>query len=147
MVAADYASAIALWQRTEGMGLGESDTEAAIGAFLARNPGCSAIALIGAPSRLGRPYALMPTGEAAGVVLCGHDGRRGYLHHLAVAPGYRGRGLAKALIAFCFARLAEVAIQKCNIYVYRENEPGVAFWRHNGWAEPTWKVFQKRVEC
>jgi N-acetylglutamate synthase len=134
MVAADYPRAIDLWQRTEGIGLSESDTETAIGAFLARNPGLSAL-------------ATARSGEVVGFVLCGHDGRRGYLHHLAVALPHRGRGVARALIDFCFARLAAAGIEKCNIFVYRENEDGVAFWRHNGWAEPTWKLFQKRIEA
>ena len=133
MVAADYVRASDLWRRSEGLGLNESDTERAIGAFLERNPGLSAI-------------AVDPSGEAVGVVLCGHDGRRGYLHHLAVARSHRGRGMARALIEFCFVRLAQAEIPKCNIFVYRENEEGVAFWRHNGWAEPTWKIFQKRIE-
>ncbi len=133
MTAGDYARAIALWKQSEGIGLNESDTEEAIGAFLDRNPGMSAL-------------AVTPANSVAGVVLCGHDGRRGYLHHLAVARGHRGQGVARALIDFCFARLADADILKCNIFVYRDNKDGVAFWRHNGWAEPAWKVFQKHVD-
>jgi hypothetical protein len=64
-----YPHVLALWQRTAGVGLGDSDTERATGAFLARNPGMSAVAIVGS--------------EIVGAVLCGHDGRRGYLHHLA----------------------------------------------------------------
>ncbi len=134
MVAADYPRAVDLWQRTKGIGLNESDTESAIGAFLERNPELSAL-------------ATTPTGDVIGVVLCGHDGRRGYLHHLAVARSHRGGGVARSLIEFCFARLADANIPKCNIFVYRENEDGVGFWRHNGWAEQTWKIFQKRVDA
>jgi ribosomal protein S18 acetylase RimI-like enzyme len=37
-------------------------------------------------------------GVILGAVLCGNDGRRGYLHHLAVAAEWRRRGIGKALV-------------------------------------------------
>jgi putative acetyltransferase len=130
--AADYRAARALWETTEGLGLNESDTEEAVTRFLARNPGQSAI-------------AIAPDGAVAGAVLCGHDGRRGYLHHLAVAKPHRGRGLGRRLVAWCFERLAAEGIPRCNVFVYDENGAGRAFWQHEGWREATWKTFQKRV--
>ena len=131
-VAADYHRARALWERTEGMGLNESDTEACVESFLRRNPGLSAI-------------ATTADDELVGAVLCGHDGRRGYLHHLAVAPAYRGQGIGKALVEFCFARLAAAGIPRCNVFVYEDNGDGTKFWLHNGWNEVTWKTLQKRI--
>jgi hypothetical protein len=41
---ADYQHVVALWQRSEGVGLGESDTKEGVAAFLLRNPGLSAVA-------------------------------------------------------------------------------------------------------
>src|ERR1039457_6973520 len=63
----DFDAVIALWRRTEGVGLNESDTRRAITAYLRRNPNLSFVAAQG--------------GRIIGAVLCGHDGRRGYLHH------------------------------------------------------------------
>jgi ribosomal protein S18 acetylase RimI-like enzyme len=133
-IPADYAAARALWERTAGVGLNESDSEAAIASFLDRNPGQSAV-------------ATTANGELIGAVLCGHDGRRGYLHHLAVDETYRGQGGARNLIEFCFARLAADGIPRCNIFVYEENGEGTKFWLHNGWYEATWLTLQKRVEA
>jgi ribosomal protein S18 acetylase RimI-like enzyme len=133
-VVADYQGARALWERTEGMGLNESDTQAAIESFLKRNPGFSAI-------------AIAHDGEVVGAVLCGHDGRRGFLNHLAVAKTRRGQGIARRLMEFCFARLAAAGIPRCNIFVYDENGAGTKFWVHNGWSEVTWKTLQKRVQA
>jgi putative acetyltransferase len=130
--AADYRAARALWERTAGLGLNESDSEAAVARFLRRNPGFSAV-------------ATTPDGAVIGAVLCGHDGRRGFLHHLAVAEAYRGRGVGKRLVEFCFARLAAEAIPRCNVFVYEDNGEGIAFWLHNGWNEVTWKTLQKRL--
>ena len=80
---ADYDEVLALWQKSEGVGLGESDDRAAIAAYLARNPGLSLVAVAGK--------------RTVGAVLCGHDGRRGYLHHLAAASSHRRQGIARAL--------------------------------------------------
>ncbi len=134
MTAADYPQVLALWQRSDGVGLGESDTAQAIAAFLERNPGLSAVAESSA-------------GEIIGAVLCGHDGRRGYLHHLAVSRAHRRQGIAQRLVRYCFSGLARQRIAKCNIFVFRESAESIAFWMHNGWVAPTWQIMQKRVEA
>ena len=129
----DYPSVAALWRQTEGLGLTESDSEEAISLYLQRNPGISAV-------------AVSPTGELLGAVLCGHDGRRGYLHHLAVAPPYRKQGIASRLINWCFERLAIEGIQKCNVFLLSGNESGAAFWEHTGWSRrDDFRVFQKTI--
>jgi N-acetylglutamate synthase len=129
----DYPQVAALWQRSEGVGLSESDTLEGIAAFLLRNPGFSAV-------------AESPIGEIVGAVLCGHDGRRGYLHHLAVATEHR-QGIARRLVAYCFSGLTGASIPKCNIFVFRERPEAVAFWTHNGWSTPTWQVMQKVIDA
>jgi putative acetyltransferase len=128
----DYGQAAVLWQQTEGIGLDESDTEEAVRSYLERNPGISAV-------------AVDEDGQIIGTVLCGHEGRRGYLHHLAVARGHRRQGMARRLLDFCFARLAEAGIPRCTIFLYEENVEGEAFWRHNGWTLRHWKILQKDV--
>jgi ribosomal protein S18 acetylase RimI-like enzyme len=117
---ADYDDAFALWSATEGMGLGESDTQEAISSFLERNPGLSSV-------------VHDSDGKLAGAVLCGHDGRRGYLHHLAVAKAHRGRGLGRALVAASLARLRAAGIPRTSIFLYASNLAGRAFWQHEGW--------------
>ncbi|HSY54465.1 MAG TPA: GNAT family N-acetyltransferase [Opitutaceae bacterium] len=117
---ADYDAVFALWQASEGMGLNESDTRDAIASYLVRNPGLSLVAEV--------------ENKIAGAVLCGHDGRRGYLHHLAVAHQYRRSGLGRALVDESLARLRAQGITKCNIFLYAANAAGRAFWLHEGWA-------------
>ena len=133
MRAPDYAQVFALWQRSDGVGLGESDTAEAVAAFLERNPNLSAV-------------AESSTGEIVGAVLCGHDGRRGYLHHLAVSEAHRRRGIARRLVQYCFSGLAREKIVKCNVFVMRESAESITFWTYNGWVAPTWQIMQKRVE-
>lgn len=118
---ADYEAVLALWQAMAGVGLSQADTRPAIARFLERNPGLSFIAQAG-PSVIG-------------VVLGGHDGRRGYLHHLAVSPAYRRQGLGQALVERCLAGLNAQGIDKCHLFVFTGNEAAQAFWRDTGWQE------------
>ena len=120
MKPADYDAVFALWQACEGIGLNESDARRLIGLYLRRNRKLSLVAEV--------------NDQLVGAVLCGHDGRRGYLHHLAVARGYRRRGIGRALVAECLARLHAEGIPKCNIFLFAANTAGRAFWLREGWV-------------
>ena len=116
----DHAAAIDLWQATEGIGLSVSDSRANVDAYLKRNPGMSFVAC--------------SAGRLVGAVLCGTDGRRGYLHHLAVHPGFRGRGIGQQLVARCLQALQEDGLPKCHLFLFRENLAGRQFWKKIGWS-------------
>lgn len=127
----DYDDAIAFWRKQEGIGLNESDSRENIALFLERNRGMSFIAR---------------EGEAViGAVLCGHDGRRGYLHHLAVAPSHRTRGLGRKLVELCLDELREIGITKCSIFLYADNVPGRGFWRAIGYRPREDLLLMQRV--
>ena len=121
MVAGDYQPVLELWRSVEGVGLHEeeSDSPEGIARYLAHNPGMSFVARI--------------DGQIVGAVLCGHDGRRGYLNHLAVAASHRRKGIATVLIGRCLRALGREGIAKCNLFVFAANEPATAFWRRLGW--------------
>ncbi len=120
MTARDCIAVLAFWQNIRGIGLDDDcDSPAGLRRYLKRNPGLSFVACDG--------------DSIVGAVLSGHDGRRGYLHHLAVATSHRKRGIGKALVARCFQALAKQHIPKCNIFLFRSNAAGRAFWQHNGW--------------
>src|SRR5438034_11403045 len=80
----DYDAALELWQRVEGLEIAEGDDRESVAQFLARNPGLSRVAIDG------------PT--IVGVALCGHDGHRRHIYHLAVDPAYKGHGFGKRLL-------------------------------------------------
>jgi ribosomal protein S18 acetylase RimI-like enzyme len=78
MTMADYDDVTALWKNTEYIALNECDTREGMEFYLARNPGLSFVAEEG--------------GTIVGAVICGHEGRRGFLRHMAVANTLRGAG-------------------------------------------------------
>jgi len=131
MTADDYDAVIALWRVTDGIGLSAADEREAIAAYLERNPGLSRVAF--------RGDALV------GAVMSGHDGRRGYLHHLAVVPSERGRGLGRQLAELCLGDLRALGIGKVNIFVYADNVEGQAFWRATGWLGREDLLMMQRV--
>jgi ribosomal protein S18 acetylase RimI-like enzyme len=116
---ADYPAIHALWKKTEGIGLGESDNREAVRRFLKRNPGLSLVAI--------------SDHRVIGAVLCGHDGRRGYLHHLAVARKWRHQGIGRTLVAASLEKLRNQGISKCNLFLFLSNKAGRVFWRRLGW--------------
>jgi len=121
MTLSDYDAVLALWQASPGVGLSDADSPQAIARFLERNPGLCFVAEV--------------EGALAGAVLCGHDSRRGYLYHLAVHPQFQRRGIGQALVEVCLEGLRQLDIHKCHIFVYGDNEPGLAFWRAGGWVQ------------
>ena len=119
---ADHAALHALWARTPGIQLRAEDDRAPFCTYLARNPGLSLVA--------------EAEGAIVGSLLAGHDGRRGYLQHLAVDPQHRRRGIATALIAAVLARLAAQGIAKSHVFVLDAEPAALAFWRaRRGWGE------------
>ena len=115
----DYDGAYRLWTQTEGLSLEEDDTRDAIEIYLDRNEGFCFVAVSG--SRI------------IGTALCGHEGRRGTLRHLAVESSFRGKGIARSLVNACLSALADVGIAKCNTFVLDANVEGRRFWKHMGW--------------
>ncbi|KAA9001006.1 GNAT family N-acetyltransferase [Paenibacillus spiritus] len=120
MTAGDYDAACGLWNRTKGMGLSRADSREAIGRFLDRNPGLSLV-------------CETEDGMLAGTALCGHDGRRGYLYHVAMEEAYRGQGWGRRLAEGCLERLRGEGIGKCHLMVVDTNEVGRDFWSGTGW--------------
>ena len=115
----DLAAVLELWNSTEGLHPDDSDTAEKLARYLQRNP-CLCLVAEGG-------------GKIIGAVKCGQDGRRGYLHHLAVKDECRRQGVGRALVHAVLRALRDQGIEKCNTFVLDENKEARAFWEHNGW--------------
>ena len=113
----DFEATLALWKATEGLGNGPGDSVEALGRFVERNRGLSLVAT---------------DGEIVGALLCGHDGRRGLIYHLAVAPEYRRQNIAREMVRSCFSALKAHGIERCLILVQAENKAALEFWKAVG---------------
>lgn len=111
-----------LWRASQGVIMRDkADTKEALIRYLDRNPGMSFGAFI--------------DDQLVGAVLSGHDGRRGYIHHLAVECNHRGKGIGRRLVESAIAALQEAGIVKCHAFVLTDNDGGKEFWQHLGWSE------------
>lgn len=117
----DYPEVSALWHKTTGISNSVGDDEESVGAFLAHNPGLSLVA--------------RDKDHLVGSVLCGSDGRRGYLHHLVIAPEYRRQGLGRLLVIKCLGNLKQKGNPKCHVFVFTDNVEARSFWKRIGWEQ------------
>lgn len=120
MTLADYESVIELMRATPGICLRDADSREATARYLERNPGLSFVCLLN--ERL------------VGCLMSGHDGRRGYLQHLVVAPGQRRAGIASTLVERCLGALEALGIRKFHLDVVQGNALASAFWARRGWT-------------
>ncbi len=116
----DYDTAIQLWKTDENIGLSSSDSREAIEQFLERNPGLSKVMTV--------------KDKIIGTLLCGHDGRRGYLYHLFVDKSYRRMGTGKRLVNACLDELKKQNIRKSHLFIFIKNQPGKSFWEAIKWT-------------
>ena len=122
MTISDYEEIYDVWINTPGMGLNSTDdSKEGIEKYLKRNPTTSFVAEF--------------DGKVVGVIMAGHDGRRGYLHHTAVLSAYRNQGIAKTLVEAAMKALEKEGIHKVALVAFKKNEIGNGFWEHLGFVE------------
>jgi len=122
MTIEDYEQVKALWLTIKGFAIRSlDDSYEGIERFLRRNPTTSVVAI--------------EDGRVIGAILCGHDGRRGCLYHVCVAPDYRLKGIGKEMVVFCMKALKEEGISKVSLIAFTKNDIGNAFWRQIGWTK------------
>ena len=115
MVIEDYKQVYDLWINTTGMGLNNlDDSEEGIEKFLKRNPSTCFVA--------------EQDNKIIGVILSGHDGRRGFIYHTTVNQEYRKQGTGQKLVDHAWDALEKEGIHKVALVVFERNSLGNAFW-------------------
>ncbi|WP_209511127.1 GNAT family N-acetyltransferase [Sedimentibacter acidaminivorans] len=118
----DYENAYKLWTNTKGMGMRSlDDSKDGIAKFLTRNPSTNFVAKI--------------NNEIIGVILSGHDGRRGYIYHASVNVNYRNQGVGTKLLEAVYKSMKEEGINKVALVVFKTNDIGNTFWKSSGLEE------------
>ena len=73
-------------------------------------------------------------GAIVAAVMAGFDGVRGWIHHLAVLPEQRRRGIATHLVRAAEQGLLALGCSKVNLQVRATNEAVVSFYRSLGYG-------------
>lgn len=116
----DYDAVYAIWVACKNGLNNLDDSREGVARYLARNPETSFIA--------------EDAGKIVGAILCGHDGRRGFIQHMSVDPAYRRRGIASRLVSRAIAQLKAEGINKVALVAFKRNETGNAFWERMGFS-------------
>jgi ribosomal protein S18 acetylase RimI-like enzyme len=117
----DYDEVYQLWKRTPGVGLRSmDDSREGIDQFLRRNPTTNFVA--------------EADGRIIGVVMGGHDGRRGYIYHTCIEEAYRRRSIGRVLMERITEAMKNERITKLGLVCFAENDKGNDFWKGLGWA-------------
>ncbi len=121
MTISDYDAVYELWMSCKNMGFNDvDDSREGIERFLRRNPSTNFVAV--------------DEGRIVGVILGGHDGRRGFIHHAAVAWTHRRQGLGTRLVQACLEAIKAEQISKVALLVFKYNDDGNAFWEKQGFT-------------
>lgn len=121
MTKEDYDEVYTMWQTTSKRALSNADSKEQIERYLDRNAGMSQVAVC--------------DGKIVGTVLAGHDGRRGFIHHMVVMPQYRRKGIGRSLAYTAIEKIKSEGIDKTHIFCYQNNETGQDFWKDFGFKK------------
>ncbi len=72
--------------------------------------------------------------EIVGTILGSHDGRRGFINHLAVKAQYRKHGIARKLVGNTIDSLKSAGMRKIVIFILKNNIAAQSFWERIGFA-------------
>lgn len=120
MTTRDYKAAYDLWIKCQNGLNNKDDSYEGIKKYLERNPNTSFVAEL--------------DGNLVGVILCGHDGRRGIIQHACVSPDLRRMGIGKKLVSLSLEALKDEGINKVLLVAFKKNEAGNAFWEAEGFT-------------
>ena len=124
----EFAAVVALWDAC-GISAAQNDPARDI-PFMQEAP--NALLLVGHRD-----------GRLIGTIMAGHDGHRGWLYKLAVAPDQRGQGFGRALVREAEDWLTACGLPKVNLMIRETNTAVREFYAALGYAETPRTVMGK----
>jgi len=113
-----YDEVIQLW-RNAGLGVSSSDSKGEVEKMLNRNPDLFLIGTL--------------KDKVVAVVMGTFDGRRGYVHHLAIDPTYQRQGYGTKIMTKLNETFRQKGIHKIHLFIEKRNKKVIDFYRNLGW--------------
>ncbi|MHA1200438.1 MAG: GNAT family N-acetyltransferase [Candidatus Heimdallarchaeaceae archaeon] len=113
-----YEEVYKIWEET-GLSLGASDTEEQIKRSLEFSRDLFLVGKV--------------DGKIIAVVLGAFDGRRGYVHHLAVKRNFQKRGYGKLMMEELHKNFKIKDVKKVHLFIEVDNEGVKEFYLRMGW--------------
>ena len=115
-----YNQVYKLWRKA-GISVGSSDSKEELEKMLKRNPN---LFLIGKRND-----------KVIAVVMGGFDGRRGYVHHLAIDSDYRKKGYGRMMMDKIHNIFLQMGVHKVHLFIEKTNIEVVSFYESMGWEK------------
>jgi ribosomal protein S18 acetylase RimI-like enzyme len=113
-----YDEVIQLW-RNAGLGVSSSDSKGEVEKMLNRNPDLFLIGTL--------------KDKVVAVVMGTFDGRRGYVHHLAIDPTYQRQGYGTKIMTKLNETFRQKGIHKIHLFIEKHNKEVIDFYKNLGW--------------
>ena len=113
-----YNEVIELWKKA-GISVSSSDTKEELEKMYNRNP---QLFLLGKIKE-----------KVVGVVMGGFDGRRGYIHHLAIDPEYQKKGYGRLMVDNLIKKFRKWGVHKVHLFIEKNNKKVIKFYQNLGW--------------
>ncbi len=113
-----YQNVYNLWVMT-GLAIGISDTKEHVERVLKQHP---ELFIVGKVEE-----------KIVAVVMGAFDGRRGYVHHLAVDPEFQKKGFGKEIMEELHKRFLKKGVVKVHLFVDIETKGVIEFYQKLGW--------------
>lgn len=134
MTIGDYSKIFDLWTAEHGVPVNPADdSREGIAKYLKRNPSTSFVAEC--------------EGKIIGTIMAGHDGRRGFFHHVFVSPLFRGQGIGRKLVDNATAALEKEGINKVALVAFTDNKTGNEFWEKIGFTVRQDLYYRNKLIC
>jgi len=109
-----------LWRKA-GISVGSSDSKEELEIMLKRNPN---LFLVGKRNK-----------KIIAVVMGGFDGRRGYVHHLAIDPDFKKKGYGRMMMDNIHKIFLHMGVHKVHLFIEKDNKEVVCFYESLGWEK------------
>jgi len=134
MTIKDYEKVYSLWLNTPGMGLNNlDDSKNGIAKYLLRNPNTCFVA--------------EENQNIIGIILSGHDGRRGFVYHTAVSKNSQRQGIGTKLVNTAMKALKKEGVTKVALVVFDKNLDGNKFWEKQGFTIREDLIYRNKALC
>ncbi len=115
-----YDQVLELWKKA-GINVSSSDSKEELEKMLKRNPN---LFLIGRKNQ-----------KIIAVVMGAFDGRRGYVHHLAIDPDFQKKGYGRMMIEKIHNIFLQMGVHKVHLFIEINNKEVVNFYESMGWEK------------
>jgi len=117
----DYEEILKLWTEVPNVESNQLQSKDKLERFLRKNSSYNLVCQV--------------NNKIIGTLLCGSDGQRAHIYHLAIREDYRSKETESYMINELIRKLKKDGVEECSLFVRDYNYEEQDFWITEGWKE------------